>query len=188
MQILRIALDIPLYGFFDYRAPADVSVASRDDIGRRVRVPFGTKSRIGVLVELPESSEVSEHQLKDVEAILHDLAPLPADWFRVCEFCANYYQAPLGEVMLSTLPAGLRRLDPPKARVLKRPAKALAPHPAPPLTDEQQVALDAIATGSAAPICCTASPAAVRPRFTYGWSSARWRLDSRRCSWCRKST
>ena len=42
--------------------------------------------------------------------------------------------------------AGLRRLDPPKARVLKRPAKALAPHPAPPLTDEQQVALDAIAT------------------------------------------
>ena len=147
MQILRIALDIPLYGFFDYRAPADVSV-SRDDIGRRVRVPFGTKSRIGVLVELPESSEVSEHQLKDVEAILHDLAPLPADWFRVCEFCANYYQAPLGEVMLSTLPAGLRRLDPPKARALKRPAKALAPHPAPPLTDEQQVALDAIATGS----------------------------------------
>ena len=147
MQILRIALDIPLYGFFDYRAPEDVSV-SRDDIGRRVRVPFGTKSRIGVLVELPESSEVSEHQLKDVEAILHDLAPLPADWFRVCEFCANYYQAPLGEVMLSTLPAGLRRLDPPKARVPKRPAKALAPHPAPPLTDEQQLALDAIATGS----------------------------------------
>ena len=131
MQILRIALDIPLYGFFDYRAPVGVNV-SRDDIGRRVRVPFGTKSRIGVLVELPESSEVSEHQLKDVEAILHDLAPLPADWFRVCEFCANYYQAPLGEVMLSTLPAGLRRLDPPKARVLKRPAKALAPHPAPP--------------------------------------------------------
>ena len=147
MQILRIALDIPLCGFFDYRAPADVSV-SRDDIGRRVRVPFGTKSRIGVLVELPESSEVSEHQLKDVEAILHDLAPLPADWFRVCEFCANYYQAPLGEVMLSTLPAGLRRLDPPKARVSKRSAKALAPHTAPPLTDEQQVALDAIATGS----------------------------------------
>ena len=147
MQILRIALDIPLYGFFDYRAPADVSV-SRDDIGRRVRVPFGTKSRIGVLVELPESSEVSEHQLKDVEAILHDLAPLPAEWFRVCEFCANYYQAPLGEVMLSTLPAGLRRLDPPKARVPRRPAKALAPHPAPPLTDEQQLALDAIATGS----------------------------------------
>ena len=147
MQILRIALDIPLYGFFDYRAPVDMNV-SRDDIGRRVRVPFGTKSRIGVLVELPESSEVSEHQLKDVEAILHDLAPLPAEWFRVCEFCANYYQAPLGEVMLSTLPAGLRRLDPPKARVLKRPAKALAPHPAPPLTDEQQVALDAIATGS----------------------------------------
>ena len=147
MQILRIALDIPLYGFFDYRAPVDMNV-SRDDIGRRVRVPFGTKSRIGVLVELPESSEVSEHQLKDVEAILHDLAPLPADWFRVCEFCANYYQAPLGEVMLSTLPAGLRRLDPPKARVPKRPAKALAPHPAPPLTDEQQLALDAIATGS----------------------------------------
>ena len=136
MTIVRVALDVPLHRCFDYLAPD----ASADDIGCRVRVPFGRRSVIGVIVELPDDSAYAPAQLKQVEAILPE-PRLPADWFRLTEFCAAYYQAPLGEVMLSTLPAGLRRVDPPKAREPK-PAKELPlPTLAPELTAEQQAAL-----------------------------------------------
>ena len=143
MQIARIALDVPLYRLFDYRVPS-ADQLSPADIGRRVRVPFGQRSRVGVIVELPAASDFSPEQLRDIDEILRDMLPLPPDWFRLCEFCANYYQAPLGEVMLSTLPAGLRRTDPPKARAQKGAVKRLEARPAPSLTNEQQAALDAI--------------------------------------------
>src|SRR3546814_16338947 len=36
--------------------------------------------------------------------------PLPADWLRLASFAAQYYQRPLGEVILPALPAGLRKV------------------------------------------------------------------------------
>jgi primosomal protein N' (replication factor Y) len=139
VTLIRVALDLPLHRCFDYLAPA----ATSDDIGRCVRVPFGRRSVIGVIVDLPASSDFAAEQLKPVEAILPE-PKLPADWFRLCEFCAAYYQAPLGEVMLSTLPAGLKRLDPPKQRMPKPPKPLPAPAPAPELTTEQAAALDRV--------------------------------------------
>ncbi|MDQ5960360.1 MAG: hypothetical protein QG592_1443 [Pseudomonadota bacterium] len=139
MTIVRVALDVPLHRCFDYLAPD----AGRAEIGCRVRVPFGRRSLIGVIVDTPAQSDYSPEQLKPIEAILNE-PRLPADWFRLTEFCAAYYQAPLGEVMLSTLPAGLRRLDPPKAREPKaaKEAKELpTPTLAPELTVEQTNAL-----------------------------------------------
>jgi primosomal protein N' (replication factor Y) len=143
MQLARVALDVPLPRFFDYRVPAGEKL-SGCDIGLRVRVPFGRRSRIGVVVELPETTDVPAAQLKELEAVLRDLPPLPAEWFRLSEFCAAYYQAPLGAVMLSTLPAGVRRVDPPRART-KRKAVTPAPAQEPPaLTGEQRAALASI--------------------------------------------
>ena len=144
MQIARVALDVPLHRFFDYLVP-DGEILSTLDIGLRVRVPFGRKSRIGIVVGLPEASDFSAAQLKTIEAVLRDLPALPADWFRLSEFCSAYYQAPLGEVMLSTLPAGLRRIDPPKARTTHRLPKLPPPHEPPELTTEQQTVLNKIA-------------------------------------------
>lgn len=145
MQLVRVALDVPLDRCFDYRLPAGERLTEAET-GLRVRVPFGQKSRIGIVVELLAESDVPAAQLKDVDEVLRDLPPLPADWFRLSEFCARYYQVPLGEVMLSTLPAGLRRLDPPKARTPKR-APAVSPaSPAPALTEEQSSVLASIAS------------------------------------------
>ncbi|MBK1680267.1 primosomal protein N' [Rhodocyclus tenuis] len=143
MDLVRVALDVPLSRFFDYRLPVGESLSS-DDIGRRVRVPFGSRSRIGIIVELPATTDASPEQLRPLEAILRDLPPLPADWFRLTRFCAAYYQAPLGEVMLSTLPKGLRRTDPPKARTPKRKATPPAAETPPALTEGQRAVLDTI--------------------------------------------
>ncbi|MCP5267634.1 MAG: primosomal protein N' [Zoogloeaceae bacterium] len=142
MTIVRVALDVPLHRCFDYLAPE----ATPADVGRRVRVPFGRRSVIGVIVELPEHSDFLPAQLKPVEEILPEPV-LPAAWFRLARFCASYYQAPLGEVMLSTLPAGLRRIAPPKARQPKPPKTLPQPSPSPELTQEQVVALETIRAG-----------------------------------------
>ena len=55
MQIVRVALDVPLHRFFDYLAPAG-EVLTVADIGVRVRVPFGRQAKIGVVVELPKAA------------------------------------------------------------------------------------------------------------------------------------
>ncbi len=143
MNLVRVALDVPLHRHFDYLAPSG-DPPTPADIGRRIRVPFGTRARIGIIVDLPAHSDIAPAQLKPAEAILRDLPPLPPDWFRLCEFCAAYYQVPPGEVMLSTLPAGLRRVDPPRARTPKAPARPPAAQAAPPLTAEQEAALAVI--------------------------------------------
>ena len=146
MQIARVALDLPLYRYFDYLVPEGESLVAAD-VGLRVRVPFGRRCRIGIVVELPAASDFPPAQLKAIEAVLRDLPPLPPDWFRLAEFCSSYYQVPPGEVMMSTLPAGLRRVDPPTARQARRAAKPPLPHAPPELTLEQQAALAAIDAG-----------------------------------------
>jgi primosomal protein N' (replication factor Y) len=105
VNIVRVALDLPLPRLFDYLAPD----SDESDIGRRVTVPFGTASRTGVIVAVAAASEQPHAKLKAVSAILRDMPPLPAEWLALCEFCARYYQTPLGEVTSFALPPMLRR-------------------------------------------------------------------------------
>jgi primosomal protein N' (replication factor Y) len=112
MPVLRVALDLPLHRLFDYLCVH----TSPADVGLRVRVPFGRGEKIGVIVEVAESSEWPLEQLKAAGEILRDIAPLPPDFFALCNFASTYYQAPLGEVVMQGLPVGLKRLDPPERR------------------------------------------------------------------------
>jgi primosomal protein N' (replication factor Y) len=105
MNIVRVALDVPLPRLFDYLA----SDSDESDIGRRVDVPFGKGSKTGIIVGLSTDSEQPENKLKPVAAILRDMPALPPDWLALCEFCARYYQTPLGEVTSFALPPMLRR-------------------------------------------------------------------------------
>jgi primosomal protein N' (replication factor Y) len=185
LTIVRVALDVPLHRCFDYLAPD----ASADDIGCRVRVPFGRRSVVGVIVELPGDSAYAPAQLKPVEAILPE-PRLPADWFRLTEFCAAYYQAPLGEVMLSTLPAGLRRVDPPKAREPKPAKEVPLPTLAPELTAEQQAALATVRehADGFSPFLLFGVTGSGKTEVYLRLIERCPRPADRRWCWCRKST
>lgn len=100
---VRVALDVPLPGLFDYRAAIPVAP------GLRVVVPFGRRHLVGVVVETPDTPAWAPEQIRDVVRVLDDLAPLPDDWLRLAAFAAEYYQRPLGEVMLPALPGPLRK-------------------------------------------------------------------------------
>lgn len=105
MKLVRIALDVPLMRLFDYLLPQDMPA----EIGVRVLVPFGTQQKIGIVTAFPVQSDLPENQLKSVLAVL-DKDPVfePKIW-QLLHWAADYYQAPLGEVLFSALPVKLRQ-------------------------------------------------------------------------------
>ena len=148
---LRVAIDVPLPGLFDYRADQSIP------IGTRVIVPFGRRKMIGIVVETVDQPAIEQRLIKPVEQVLDDLPPMPVDWMRMAAFAAQYYQRPLGEVMLPCLPAGLRKVSAyqgkrsaggPVQRIDARrrtaATDAASPSPAPELNADQQAAADAI--------------------------------------------
>jgi len=113
-------------------------------------VPFGPREVVGLIVEIPEETDVPEEKLKAALAVRSQLPPLSPQWLALAGFAAEYYQRPLGEVALPGLPKNLRvastvALD----RAIKKLAKleqAHDPAPAnvPALNAGQQAAADAI--------------------------------------------
>ena len=143
MPLIRVALDVPLHRLFDYRSEE----ATAADIGCRVLVPFGTRKLIGIIVELPDDSEYDSDynasQLRDAQAVLRDLPPLPAEFIALCKFASTYYQVPLGAALLQALPVSLKKAEPTKRRVSKTQLSAKT-SPRPPLNAEQQAVIDTV--------------------------------------------
>jgi len=105
MPILRVALDLPLPRLFDYAA----AEASPSDVGRRIAVPFGRRTLVGVIIEIAAESALAPERLRPAGPILDDMPALPAEWLAVARFASEYYQRPLGEVIHAALPTRLRR-------------------------------------------------------------------------------
>lgn len=112
MSLIRVALDVPLHRCFDYESDE----ASPEDIGQRVIVPFGVRKRVGIIVDLPASTDAPTSQLRCCERILRELPPLPRDLLELSRFASAYYQAPFGTTLLQSLPSGLKKLKAVKRR------------------------------------------------------------------------
>ena len=116
MPIIRVAMDVPVDTLFDYRA-LDATDA---DIGRRVLVPFGQKTAVGVVIEISGSSAVPASRLKSALRVLRDMPPLAPEDLRLMRFAADYYRHPLGNVVMDALPAQLRRVATGPSRPVRR--------------------------------------------------------------------
>ncbi|WP_407314443.1 primosomal protein N' [Pseudomonas sp. nanlin1] len=113
--ILRLALPSPLRRLFDYRAPSGL-VDTVFTPGMRLRVPFGRREMIGVLIEVSDHSEVPADKLKPALALLDPVSPIPASLFRLCLWTSQYYQHSLGDTLSWALPVLLRQGELAEAR------------------------------------------------------------------------
>jgi primosomal protein N' (replication factor Y) (superfamily II helicase) len=121
ISCVRVALDVPLARLFDYAVPEGMEVMPGD----RVVVPFGARQRLGVVIEIGATSELPASRLKSLVAIRDDAPRLPPEWLELMRFLAGYYQRPLGETVIASLPPRLRSVKPlPKKSLL--PQNALA--------------------------------------------------------------
>ena len=105
--VLRVALPVPLPRLFDYLPPAD----GPGNVGCRVRVPFGSRSVVGVVVGVGPS-EPGVAELRQAEALLDPQPLLQGELLDSLRWLARYSHAPLGEVLATALPSALRRGEP----------------------------------------------------------------------------
>lgn len=148
--IVKIALDTPLAIEFDYRWQPQSDDDPPPRVGQLAQVPFGRRQVIGLIVAIPEASDYAPEKIRDIAAIRHQLPPLPLHWIALSRFAADYYQRPLGEVALPSLPKNLRALKTTAldSALKKITTQSTAPNPvpstAPILNTEQAAAVAAI--------------------------------------------
>ena len=130
-HFLRVAVPSPLPRHFDYLLPTATPLPAP---GARVRVPFGRRETIGVVLGIGADSDVPPAKLRPIRQLL-DREPLwsPA-LLELLGWAAGYYHHPIGEVVQTALPVALRRGAAPGSANVRRYALADAAHELPPET------------------------------------------------------
>ncbi|HEY8130389.1 MAG TPA: primosomal protein N', partial [Thermoanaerobaculia bacterium] len=104
-QFADVAVPVAVRGTFTYTIPEHL----RDDVrlGSRVEVPLGTKRTTGFVVNLHDTTP-SAGKLKPIQSVLDDDEPaLLPEIIELCRWAAEYYIAPLGEMLRVALPANM---------------------------------------------------------------------------------
>jgi primosomal protein N' (replication factor Y) len=95
-----VALPVPLDRLFTYELP--LTLQHRVAAGCRVTAPFGTRTLTGVVVKVHNTAPAYETRMV---AGLRDEEPvLESDLIELAQWIAEYYCAPVGEVMRGMLP------------------------------------------------------------------------------------
>lgn len=106
--VLKIALPVPLYQYFEYRPPPGTAF-DNIQVGVRVRVPFGKRTLTGIVVEKCPGSSLAPDKLKTVQEILDTEPVFDPVLKKLLFWVARYYQQPPGEVLNAALPKALRK-------------------------------------------------------------------------------
>jgi len=104
-EYAEIAVPVALHQTLTYAIPA----ALRDGVrlGSRVEVPLGAKLTTGFVVALLDKPPAGQ-KLKAIRAVLDDEEPaLIPEIIELCRWAAEYYIAPLGEMLRVALPANM---------------------------------------------------------------------------------
>ena len=107
--VLKVAVNVPLSRAFDYLPPADGPVPQA---GCRVRVPFGPRQQIGLVVARGTESDLAPDKLRRCTAVLDEEPVLRDLDLQLVRFTSDYYHHPIGEVVAAALPAMLRQGKP----------------------------------------------------------------------------
>lgn len=119
--LANISLSLPFDRLFTYSIPQELSGTAVP--GARVMVPFGQKYKIGYIVEFPETTNLPS--IKPIKDVLDPEPVFTEDMLKLCRWIAEYYMAPLGEVLRSATPSGLIGESKRTVRLEKEPSLSL---------------------------------------------------------------
>lgn len=102
--VVEVALPCPLHKTFEYLA-----VGNHITPGMRVMTDFARRKMVGVITVVKTESSYAREKLKPVKTILDDAPILSPSLLALATWIANYYHAPIGEVLQLFLPAKLRQ-------------------------------------------------------------------------------
>src|SRR5262245_23073350 len=95
-----VSLPVPLPQSFTYSIPE--TMRPRVKVGCRVLAPFGSRKLSGVVVRMHDDPPAAA--VKDVLRLLDEEPALEEDLLRLGQWIADYYCAPLGEVLHAMTP------------------------------------------------------------------------------------
>lgn len=95
-----VSLPVPMDRLFTYSLP--LTLQHRVRVGCRVLVPFGKRKLTGMVLRVHD--EDSAQRLRDVLKLLDPEPVLDDELLRLAHWIAEYYCAPLGEVLRGMLP------------------------------------------------------------------------------------
>ncbi|MFV8749239.1 replication restart helicase PriA [Nannocystaceae bacterium ST9] len=139
-RIVDVSVPVALDRSFSYRVPDDLPLPRP---GTRVVVPFGARMLIGVV--RPTRATVDLRELREVLELLDepDSPALTPDLVELCEWIADYYVAPIGEVHRLALPGSAMGVDARRATITPSGGDLLARLQIGPLLGGRQVEIDA---------------------------------------------
>lgn len=109
MRFVDVILPVPLDGTFTYSVPT--TMRAKLKLGTRILVPFGKgKRHIGIAARLHDE-QPEGYTVKDVEDVLDDSPIITEQQYKLWQWIAQYYMAPIGEVYKAALPSGLKAED-----------------------------------------------------------------------------
>jgi len=104
-EFAEVAIPVAVHGTFTYAIPPELRDAVR--LGSRVEVPFGAKRNTGFVVALSDHAPEGS-RIKPIRGVLDDDEPaLLPEIIDLCRWAAEYYIAPLGEMLRVALPANM---------------------------------------------------------------------------------
>jgi primosomal protein N' (replication factor Y) len=115
-KIVQVALPTPLRRRFDYALPDGM----HPEPGMRLRVPFGGRELIGIVLGMTDETDVPAEKLKPALELLDEKPILNEQDLVFAEFAARYYHHSIGDVLSHMLPVALRHGKP---ALIKTPRK-----------------------------------------------------------------
>lgn len=105
--VATIVFAEPPFGPFDYQIPAEL--CSKLALGCRVEVPLGRGNRpqTGYCIAI-ESRRVGSRPLKPVQTLIDAVPLLAPHMLQLSSWMADHYLCPLGQVLHSIIPAGVK--------------------------------------------------------------------------------
>ncbi|WP_369410342.1 primosomal protein N' [Neiella litorisoli] len=104
LRFIHVALPVPMRRIFDYLPHPEQQIV----VGGRVRVPFGRRMMIGIVVGESDHSEWPVEQLKAIDEVFDQTPIWPPSLLDLFKWAGRYYQHPIGEVLSHALPKKLR--------------------------------------------------------------------------------
>ncbi len=99
-----VAVPLPLPEPLAYSVSPEFAALARP--GARVRVQVGARRVVGLIVALRDEAPEGV-RLRPVDSVLDRIPVLPEELLELARFVAEYYMAPIGEVVRTMLPAKL---------------------------------------------------------------------------------
>ena len=100
----EVAVQAPVFGLFHYAVPERLGGHSL--VGSRVLVPFGRRGLTGVVVAMSDTLPQEVEKVQELGELLDEARVVSDELLELCRWIAEYYEAPLGEVLRTALPAG----------------------------------------------------------------------------------